>query len=768
MPGPTPSFVKATHQSLMKNLFFTLIMLLACISENHAQFWAKDNGRFGIGDENAYAKLQVNANSSFLNPGIALLDSSATNASGGILQFRSINYDDNHFNIQAKIGELASGVDSRFDFHFKENLLLSLKGSTIPNRYVLFDSYKGALRAGYVSEESMGDFSTALGYNNTASGTNSTALGGGNQAWGQNATALGGGSIAEGDYSTVIGNENHASGAFSLAVGRLSNAEEIYAVAMGDSTSASGASSVALGHKTHASALSSTATGYQTDASGLYSFSGGYYTQATNTSSTSFGFYSQATGVSATSLGYATLAAGENSIALNSVTKAFGNNALSSGYATKAYGWESSAFGNNTTTRSYVSAVFGAYNDTIATSVPDGWVSTDPLLMVGNGVSNTERNNAFTIYKNGNLLAKNPTTVETDPGVLPAPVSEPGTRMMWLPEKSAFRVGTVTNAVWNSVLIGTWSFASGFNSRADGIASTAMGAGCIAQGNTSTAMGLFSNALADYSTAIGYQAQASGDKSIALGNSTNASGNYATSMGSVSIASGAVATAMGYNNEASGDHATAMGHSTNASGNISLSMGFNTNASGDGSMAMGWSSQAEGWMTAALGRGTHAKAFTSTAIGSYNDEIAGSSKTLWVETDPIFYIGNGEMDSSPSNAMVVYKNGNTDINGYTRLGEAAESAPKIKMKELPLTLTGSTYNSFVSVPHGLTAQKILSVSVMVEWAVGYFAPPEYSASLNLRYNYYVSPTDIVIQNNTPSGDCLICERFTKILVTYKE
>lgn len=465
---------------------------------------------------------------------------------------------------------------------------------------------------------------------------------------------------------------------------------------MGDSAMATGLTSFATGYKTLASGDYATATGNQTTASGQSAFSGGFGTVASQIASTAFGFVSQATGVSSLASGYSTIAAGENSVAMNSVTRALGPNSVTSGFLTKTIGWASSAFGESNTARAYASAVFGRYNDTIATSDPNTWVSLDPLFMIGNGSANTERNNALTIYKDGNLIAKHPTAVTSDPGILPLPVSGPGTRMMWIPGKSAFRIGTVNNDSWDAGNIGVSSFASGFNSKATGSLSTAFG-----------------------------ESTASGSLSTALGQS-NATATASTSMGLFT--------------KATGFGSTAMGHYAIASGSFSTSMGY----------------------------GTIAKAYLSTAIGSYNDSIAGSSELTWNEADPLFYVGNGINDATRHNALTIYKNANTDISGYTRLGEESENAPRIKMKELPLTTAGVNYNSSVTLPHGLTVSKILSVSVLIEWDDNYWAPPEYSSSLNRRYSYYVSPTDIVVQNNTPSGDCLICERPVRVLITYKE
>ncbi len=116
--------------------------------------------------------------------------------------------------------------------------------------------------------------------------------------------------------------------------------------------------------------------------------------------------------------------------------------------------------------------------------------------------------------------------------------------------------------------------------------------------------------------------------------------------------------------------------------------------------------------------------------------------------------------------MVIYKNANVDINGYTRLGKLSEGAPVIKMKELLVTSSAAS-NSQATVNHGLDPSKIISVSTLMEWTPGYFAPAEYGADPLLRYNYFISPTQIVIQNNAASC-AYICSKPVKILITYKE
>jgi hypothetical protein len=136
------------------------------------------------------------------------------------------------------------------------------------------------------------------------------------------------------------------------------------------------------------------------------------------------------------------------------------------------------------------------------------------------------------------------------PGNIPGtagvpPLQGPGRRMMWYPDKAAFRVGYINGVHWNKDSIGNYSFASGQNSKAKGLNSTAMGA--------------YTTASGDYSTAIGYVTSATGFFSTSMGNETAATGYGSTSMGII----------------------------TNASGDFSISMGFGTNARSYSETAIG-------------------------------------------------------------------------------------------------------------------------------------------------------------------------------------
>jgi hypothetical protein len=104
--------------------------------------------------------------------------------------------------------------------------------------------------------------------------------------------------------------------------------------------------------------------------------------------------------------------------------------------------------------------------------------------------------------------------------------------------------------------------------------------------------------------------------------------------------------------------------------------------------------------------------------------------------------------------------------GYTRLGAVADAAPKIKMKEFNTT-SNAIFNGQSAINHGLNSAKIISVTVLLEWTTGYLVPPEYSPDPLLNYNYFVSPSQIIIQNNAATC-AYICSKPVKILVTYKE
>lgn len=220
-----------------------------------------------------------------------------------------------------------------------------------------------------------------------------------------------------------------------------------------------------------------------------------------------------------------------------------------------------------------------------------------------------------------------------------------GTRLLWHPNKAAFRAGVVSNTQWDEANIGAYSTAFGYDTTASGMCSTATGA-ASALGDYSTAMGA-TIASGYSSTAMGASNTASGTGSTAMGVETTATGNYSTAMGGGTVAAGYLSTTIGMCTTAAGDYTTALGFYTTASGSASTALGSSTNASGFASTAMGST--------------TEANAHSSLALGRYN--IGGGNSATWVSADPVFEIGIGTAWNDRRNALTVFKNGNMAVYG---------------------------------------------------------------------------------------------------------
>lgn len=455
----------------------------------------------------------------------------------------------------------------------------------------------------------------------------------------------------------------------------------IASFATGYNTRASGFASMAAGQNSIAAGGLSMALGENATATGNYSIAVGSLTQAAGTTSTAIGSGSIASGPVSTAMGQQTIAAGYGATAMGLRNTAVGSSATATGLSTLASGSNSFSMGEGTVARASHSLVIGKYNDSIASSNLTTWVNSDPLFYIGNGTSEAERHNAMVVYKSGGLVMSNyaPLYVSTEPFTIP--VTGAGTKMMWIPDRSAFRAGTATGSQWD--YMGAWSFGFGVDSRADGSLSL-----CGGTGSQATVTG---------ATAIGQFASATGAWSWATGANTTASGFYSTAMGF---------------------------HST-------------------------------------------ATAYASLSIGQYNDPVSTSNHSSWVNTDPLFILGNGTSDAARTNALVVYKNGDADINGFTQLGSTSDAAPRIKIKKLTGTLPSSANpNTWVFLPTGVNPSKILSVTALVTDGVYQFLP--FSNQTGYVYTVNVDNANIAVGVQSVISSSSVMSKPVKILVTYEE
>ena len=107
-----------------------------------------------------------------------------------------------------------------------------------------------------------GDYSTAIGYSSTASESYCTAIGYSTNASGSTSTAMGVNTTASGDGSTTMGNITTASGNNSTAMGNDTTASGSTSTAMGFAAIASGSRSTAMGIHTKASDYGSLVIGH--------------------------------------------------------------------------------------------------------------------------------------------------------------------------------------------------------------------------------------------------------------------------------------------------------------------------------------------------------------------------------------------------------------------------------------------------------------------------------------------------------------------------
>lgn len=113
------------------------------------------------------------------------------------------------------------------------------------------------------------------------------------------------------------------------------------------------------------------------------------------------------------------------------------------------------------------------------------------------------------------------------------PINGLGTRMMWIPSKSAFRAGTITSSMlgtnaWDDQFIGAGSSAFGYNTSARGNYSFAVGAINIASGIASFGAGQGNFVPGDNASAFGKGTTAQAYCSFVIGRANINPGNYSS------------------------------------------------------------------------------------------------------------------------------------------------------------------------------------------------------------------------------------------------
>ena len=447
----------------------------------------------------------------------------------------------------------AKGIN---DMYF--NLTGTTEISTVnASPQILWYPTKNAFLAGNVhigAADSVGDYSTALGYQSIAMGDYS-------QAFGYKAMAFG-------DYSTSIGKN-------SIAGSKIPAANNAFA--FGDAAKATGSDSYAFGSGAMASGIKSFAFGsIGLDESQV----------PTTTPTRATGDYSVALGMGAA--------------ALNTGAMSIGVGATSSGIASSTFGFYSSASTNFSTAVGYKSTANGAYSIAVGSNAAVGSTANYGSAFGRSATANGP--NSVAIGYNASTGS-----TATDASSFGRNAAANGT--------GSISIGFgATASGTNSVAVGTSASATGSNSYAFGSSaisantnSTAIGYQSQANGELSIAIGsFFTHTVASLpyfvSTAtttdfiVRLPTIAPSFKSISFNRANIANGKYSISIGNGNLSNNG-GFALGSNNDAVAFGAVAIGISNKAT---------NTNT-----YAAGYNNLATGWYATAFGNNTYSKAFGS-------------------------------------------------------------------------------------------------------------------------------------------------------------
>lgn len=495
-----------------------------------------------------------------------------------------------------------------------------------------------------------------------------------------------------------------------------------------------GPGSVAMGIDTRATTNTAFAMGYRTEATGNTAVALGLLSVASgNFGSTALGYQNTASGdYGATAIGYVNTASGDRSIALGRNMTVSGNNSfgVNVGVSTVNLSQASTIalvggnVGIGTTSPQSLLDVSG---NNVAIRVSDSRSSNlaSASLIFMRGVSTTfggdnysdweiknysgnlsfiagrDENNTTSLFlhNNGNVGINNASPlaqlhISGDGAILATGTYNSGwnggnlgagSRMVWIPEKAAFRAGYINGTQWDSGSVGDYSVAFGSNNTASGTYSFVAGKTNLAYGNSDIVMGGVNFASGtNANAAIGYGNEvingAWGSFAIGASNvvSTTGSGHLFALGNSNTVTSTGGGGAIGYINKIGGDRSYALGNYSKIYGDRSFAFGtsFNgTNAieiNGSESFAFGdgivLSSDADNSMGINLKGVTKAGILNISGNNSLGIKL-GSGTSNYITTDNVLAIMDGEVgigDANPTYLLDVYRSADSGITARIR------------------------------------------------------------------------------------------------------
>ncbi|WP_047547156.1 hypothetical protein [Psychroserpens sp. Hel_I_66] len=298
---------------------------------------------------------------------------------------------------------LNSGAGNAIDFIIGNSQIDDDDTTENDNIKFFFSGQYGALRAGRVSNETgdewnldnIGFFSTAFGNGTMAFGSSSFASGRNTIANGFSSTAMGNGTIASSSTAMAVGNYNTdvADAQFLIGNGNNDGNRSNALTVLKNGTIIAPSFDLAeilddkaLITKEYADTnLESSGVEQYTDNEGRTGWQLIGLTQ------------SQSIGTNAIDLSQSTIA--------SPATGALGTQSFAVGRNTVASGNYSTALGDNTNAPSYRETVIGTNNTNYTPVGITNWNSNDRLFVIGNGFSDTSKNDALVVLKNGTITA---------------------------------------------------------------------------------------------------------------------------------------------------------------------------------------------------------------------------------------------------------------------------------------------------------------------------------------------------------------------------
>ena len=152
-----------------------------------------------------------------------------------------------------------------------------------------------------------------------------------------------------------------------------------------------------------------------------------------------------------------------------------------------------------------------------------------------------------------------------------------------------------------------------------------------------------------------------------------------------------------------GGYSFATGTNTIALGNNSAAFGYQSIASGTHAIAGGNSSEATGAIAFAYGREVYSPSYGEVAFGLYGTTYTPNETAAFDEDDRLFSIGNGTGTGNRSEAMIVYKSGNTAFNEYVTMQKSIGGITAFPLKIENTNNANNAYNNGLKITAGQDA-----------------------------------------------------------------